>query len=154
MTVWVMRSSRSCLLPCHPTGRGLAEGAPDSTMGTASPWPGPNQRGLCPTGDQALDRKQADTVREVNQALPEVQKSHSFRPKPPVFSPVRAGLFSPMSITDFPFLKMKFRTKPISTLQSRRHRAVSSFAFPSPPQSPSARSPAPHTLAGKSPGPR
>lgn len=131
MTVWVMRSSRSCLLPCHPTGRGLAEGAPDSTMGTASPWPGPNQRGLCPTGDQALDRKQADTVREVNQALPEVQKSHLQTQTPCVLSS-QGWAFFPNVNNRLSLFKNEIQNKAHQYPAIQKAQRGFQFCFPQP----------------------
>lgn len=94
MRVWVLRKSsrsRPAFSPIPCSGVWLKVPL-SSTVGTAPPWPGPEGRG---TGDQALHRKQADTVREVKQALPEVQKAHSFSPKTPSVLSSRGWAFFP-----------------------------------------------------------
>lgn len=137
------KSSRSWLLPPPSQRQGDGWRFPSPALWDLHPpWPGPNQGDSCPTGDQVLDRKRADTVREVNQALPEVQKSHSFRSQTPSVLSSQGWAFLPNINNRFPLFKNEIQNK---ALWPRRHRGVYSFAFSSPPKSPSAGSPPPHT---------
>lgn len=114
MRMWVMRrSSRSwpASSPIPNAGEWL-QFPLTSTMGLHPPWPAPNQGGSCPTGDQALDRRQADTAREVNQlTLPEVQKSHSIRPQSPIALSSQGWAFLPNINNRLLLLKNEIQNK-------------------------------------------
>ena len=113
------RSSRSS--STHPTLRAMAEGKCISSpcqpyRGCVPLGPAENRGVHVPEETLRIRQKMSRHREGADQAPPKVQNHIPSDPKTPMFSPNSQGFFFPYinKPLSFPFLKVKFRTKPIS----------------------------------------